>query len=84
MAKRQRGMTKDKLEDYCSLLIKNRKEPLSDERGSLGRAILSPFRIIPAGMSTIAFLPAAGCHRASPSTSLDKSLIFNLNYIIIG
>jgi hypothetical protein len=30
----------------------------------------------PAGIGTTALLPVAGRHRASPSTSLDKSFVF--------
>lgn len=39
---------------------------------------------LPAGFGTTALLPVAGCHRASPSTSLDKSIfvIWFMLYIL--
>jgi len=38
----------------------------------------------PAGVSTATLLPVAGRHRASPSTTLDKKLIFFSDNTIIN
>jgi len=57
-------------------LIKNKKTLFREEKSYT--YVLRLFSHLPgcnnpAGFGTTAFLPVAGCHRASPSTTLDKS-----------